>query len=98
MNLRDRRRCAYLACSVLAGLFMWGRRIQRFTLSMPAPARRLWSYTTGGFVESSPAVANDAVYIGSDDDNVYALNAGPVREGTSTLLALVNRLPNQAFH
>ena len=34
-----------------------------------------WSYTTGGAVESSPAVANGVVYIGSDDGNLYALNA-----------------------
>src|SRR5215469_12304096 len=32
-----------------------------------------WSYPTGG--QSSPAVANGTVYIGSDDDHVYALNA-----------------------
>ena len=35
----------------------------------------LWSYTTGGQVQSSPAVANGAVYVGSEDKNVYALNA-----------------------
>ena len=35
----------------------------------------LWSYTTGGYVESSPAVTNGVVYVGSDDFNVYALNA-----------------------
>ena len=34
-----------------------------------------WSYATGGAVHSSPAVANGVVYIGSDDFNVYALNA-----------------------
>ena len=34
-----------------------------------------WSYTTGGPVVSSPAVAGGVVYIGSDDGNVYALNA-----------------------
>ena len=34
-----------------------------------------WSYATGGRVESSPAVANGVVYIGSWDRNVYALNA-----------------------
>ena len=33
-----------------------------------------WSYTTGG-VDSSPAVANGVVYVGSGDFNVYALNA-----------------------
>ena len=30
---------------------------------------------TGAFVESSPAVVNGVVYIGSDDGNLYALNA-----------------------
>ena len=36
---------------------------------------KLWSYTTGSWVHSSPAVANGVVYVGSDDGNVYALNA-----------------------
>ena len=35
----------------------------------------LWSYTTGGPVESSPAVVNGVVYVGSQDHNLYALNA-----------------------
>jgi len=34
-----------------------------------------WAYTTGSYVYSSPAVANGVVYVGSYDDNVYALNA-----------------------
>ncbi len=34
-----------------------------------------WSYTTGGGVPSSPAVVNGVVYVGSQDDNLYALNA-----------------------
>jgi len=33
---------------------------------------KLWSYATGGAVQSSPAVANGVLYIGSTDDNVYA--------------------------
>jgi outer membrane protein assembly factor BamB len=36
---------------------------------------KLWSYTTGNDVYSSPAVANGVVYVGSEDGNVYALNA-----------------------
>jgi hypothetical protein len=32
----------------------------------------LWSYTTGGTVDSSPAVANGVVYVGLDDNKVYA--------------------------
>jgi outer membrane protein assembly factor BamB len=39
----------------------------------------LWSYPTSGAVESSPAVVDGVVYVGSDDDNVYALRA---RTGT----------------
>ena len=34
-----------------------------------------WSYAIGTDYYSSPAVANGAVYVGSTDDNVYALNA-----------------------
>ena len=34
-----------------------------------------WSYKTGGPVGSSPALANGMVYIGSDDGNIYALDA-----------------------
>src|SRR4030042_1094029 len=43
----------------------------------PAPStnQTLWSYTTGASVYSSPAVTNGVVYVGSMDDNVYALDA-----------------------
>jgi outer membrane protein assembly factor BamB len=33
---------------------------------------KLWSYTTGAFVASSPAVANGVVYVGSYDGKAYA--------------------------
>jgi outer membrane protein assembly factor BamB len=35
-----------------------------------------WSFPTGSNVNSSPAVVNGVVYVGSNDFNVYALNAG----------------------
>ena len=35
-----------------------------------------WTYTTGDDVISSPAVTGGTVYIGSDDNKVYALDAG----------------------
>lgn len=35
----------------------------------------LWTATTGGEIESSPAVANGVVYVGSDDGSVYAYDA-----------------------
>jgi hypothetical protein len=42
-----------------------------------APALGLrWSYLAGNAVYSSPAVADGAIYVGSDDGNVDALNAG----------------------
>ncbi len=34
-----------------------------------------WSYQTGGPVTSSPAVVNGVVYVGSNDRNLYAVNA-----------------------
>jgi outer membrane protein assembly factor BamB len=44
--------------------------------------RLIWSYATGGSIESSsPAVADNKVFIGSDDSYVYALN-----QHTGTLL------------
>ena len=46
----------------------WGRA--------PLPSGQLkWSFKTGGAVESSPAVVGGVVYVGSDDNNIYALNA-----------------------
>jgi eukaryotic-like serine/threonine-protein kinase len=37
---------------------------------------QLWSFSTGGPIESSsPTVAGGVVYVGSTDDNVYALNS-----------------------
>ena len=35
----------------------------------------LWTYTTGFEIVSSPAVVNDRVYIGSDDEYFYCLDA-----------------------
>ena len=35
----------------------------------------VWSYATGGSIQSSPTVWNGAVYVGSYDDSVYSLNA-----------------------
>ncbi|MCW4001234.1 MAG: PQQ-binding-like beta-propeller repeat protein [Candidatus Bathyarchaeota archaeon] len=41
----------------------------------PLTNRTLWTYQTGGDVFSSPCVVNGILYVGSDDNNVYALNA-----------------------
>ncbi|MEF8827254.1 MAG: PQQ-binding-like beta-propeller repeat protein, partial [Halapricum sp.] len=34
-----------------------------------------WSHETDGGIRSSPAVADGVVYVGSNDGNVYALDA-----------------------
>lgn len=34
-----------------------------------------WAFQTKGYVESSPAVVDGIIYIGSDDGNVYAIDA-----------------------
>jgi outer membrane protein assembly factor BamB len=36
---------------------------------------KLWSFTTAGRVDSSPAVANGVVYVGWDNGKLYALDA-----------------------
>ena len=38
--------------------------------------KELWSYITGGAVQSSPAVAGGVVYVGSDIGKVYAFSLG----------------------
>lgn len=35
----------------------------------------MWNYQTGSAVYSSPAVVNGVVYVGSEDQNIYALDA-----------------------
>ena len=42
--------------------------------SAPKTNQVLWTFTTGDAVETSPAVADGMVYVGSDDGYVYALN------------------------
>ena len=34
-----------------------------------------WTHPIGGFAVSGPAVADGVVYVGSDDDNLYAIDA-----------------------
>lgn len=49
------------------------------TILDPTTVRDLtlkWSFSTGGQVWSSPAVALGVAYVGSDDGNLYAIDAG----------------------
>lgn len=45
------------------------------TSTAPLTNNTLWTYTTGGFVASSPSVASGRLYVGSGDSKVYSLNA-----------------------
>jgi len=53
----------------------------------------IWSYTTGGGTDSSPAVADGRVFVGSSDSRMYCLNAttgaliGTYLTGSSLLLS-----------
>lgn len=37
--------------------------------------RLVWTFETGGIIQSSPAVSNGFIYFGSNDNKVYCLNA-----------------------
>jgi len=45
------------------------------TSTAPTTNQTPWNYRTGSWVASSPAVVDDVIYVGSGDNNVYALNA-----------------------
>ena len=49
--------------------------VAKFIALTPPTGQLLWYYSTGGEVISSPAIVNGAVYVGSRDGSVYALNA-----------------------
>ncbi len=42
--------------------------------NLPAKLASLWTFKTGGAVKSSAAIAQGHVFVGSTDENVYALN------------------------
>lgn len=48
------------------------------SLALASPmkgGKKIWAFLAHNLVQSSPAVVNGEVYVGSYDDNVYALNA-----------------------
>ena len=65
----------------LTGVYDWPMFRHDLTHSgyseSPAPDtnQTLWNYTTENAVESSPVVADDKVYVGSNDNNLYCLDA-----------------------
>ncbi|MCX6356187.1 MAG: PQQ-binding-like beta-propeller repeat protein [Candidatus Aureabacteria bacterium] len=59
------------------GRIFWGNGDTKAVYALDYGSRSLtWSYLTGGTLQSSPAIAPDGgVYIGSYDNNIYALNS-----------------------
>jgi outer membrane protein assembly factor BamB len=55
--------------------FKTAATLPQCTNGVPKTCNPLWSVTTGGQVDSSPAVADGVVYVGSRDDKLYALDA-----------------------
>src|SRR5437016_4082780 len=42
--------------------------------SLPSKLQLAWSFKTGGPVKSSPAIEQDKVFVGSNDESVYGLS------------------------
>ena len=57
------------------GMFMLALGMETYTVLMQPLADKIWNYTTGALVDSSPAVVDGKVYVGSADHNVYCLDA-----------------------
>jgi len=50
-------------------------RLGVYDIKSPDYAIKIWNFTTGNQVQSSPILYEEKVYFGSDDGNVYCLNA-----------------------
>src|SRR5262249_2766246 len=71
---------------LIAGGFLAGMLILILIIKMvglpvpniPAPPTRpvskMWAFRTNDYIDSSPAVANGVVYVGSDDNKIYAID------------------------
>ena len=57
---------------------MWRQNPAHSAVAQSGPTNLtlLWNFTTGGAVASSPSMADGRVYFGSQDKNVYSLDAG----------------------
>jgi hypothetical protein len=75
-STRTRRLVLGVCVSVaIASLISAGNILFRAGNTLPVASLSSWIYTTGGEVESGPAVAAGVVYAGSDDRKLYALDA-----------------------
>ena len=74
MELQHRRLCGFVSSGCKRCCLRWFRRRQRVRFERCNRHQNL-ELSNRRQVDSSPAVVNSIVYIGSDDYNVYALNA-----------------------
>ena len=68
-----------LRTGVVAGISVGGLGVSHTVAAQNTSGgtKRLeWAFETGSDVDSSPTVANSTVYVGSDDNNLYAVDAG----------------------
>ena len=62
------------APAVANGVLYIGTGSDKFLAFSASTGKLLFSFTTGGAVNSSPTVVNGVVYVGSDDGNLYAFH------------------------
>ena len=67
--------CFYSSPAVANGIVYIGFSDHNLYALDAETGKLLWTYATGGRVDSSPAVADGVVYVGSDDHYLYAVNA-----------------------
>ncbi len=60
---------------IYVGEGMHGNDVCKLYCLNAASGRKLWQFVTGGHIESSPCVAESAVFFGSGDDGLYCLDA-----------------------
>jgi len=54
----------------------------------------LWTYTTGDDISSSPAIGSDGtIYVGSDDNNLYAINPDGTQKWAFTAGTIIRSSP-----
>jgi len=75
LNGRPTRRRVLQTTAVAAGVISGVTATSINVAAQDEAGNEQWSFNTGGTITSSPTIVESFVYFGSDDGNVYALNA-----------------------
>jgi len=63
-------------------------------LSAQTPGTKKWTFSTNGWVSSSPAIGSDGtIYVGCEDHNLYAINPNGKQKWAFTTGGVVNASP-----